>query len=179
MFPRQTLKMNWQCFWITRCFMLILLTWHQQNIDGAVIGVSHFFSEAAKCGLSIILGVVMVIYPHKWSLNKTQTENMNVFLRGLSWQSIGKEFQKTTKESGCQLKLFIFTPKSFSGVVNCLTTSELAKSVSQWNVLHLLLFDLTLFTLFTQSLFCLIDHASLCMTPASHTRLHSSSSILD
>ena len=52
-------------------------------------------------------------------------------------------YWKTTKESGYQLKLFIFTPKTFSGVVNCLTTSKFAKSVSkwlasgQWNVLLL------------------------------------------
>lgn len=38
-------------------------------------------------------------------------------------------YWKTTKESGYQLKLFIFTPKTFSGVVNCLTTRKFAKPV--------------------------------------------------
>ena len=52
-------------------------------------------------------------------------------------------YWKTTKESGCELKLFIFTSKTFSGVVNCLTTSKFAKrffkwlATGQWNVLLL------------------------------------------
>ena len=51
-------------------------------------------------------------------------------------------YWKTTKESGYQLKLFIFTPKTFSGVVNCLSTSKFPKPFSNghWNVLHLFLF---------------------------------------